>query len=430
MRMKASFQIINIDPPIGMNMAGFSERDHGAEGFHDPLTASVMVVDDGQKQAAIVSLDVIAVDSWLSQQVGQLAYKACGIDPANILISAIHTHSSTSASRNRSLQHQINGQTFSEAEDAYYIQLIHKLAGVICYGVRHLEPARIGYGVTQCEGLGTNRNDPAGYYDHDVVMLKAERENGELIGLLVSHACHPTVLNHYNYQYTADYVHYFRKTLSGAIGSSNVMFVQGCAGSASCRYTRHASSFEEAERLAQPLAGAVIAAWKNMEMTDTIKIDSRWIDLHLPVKAFASEAEVQAQIDGYKAEMERLKQQGAPESEIRRLYVTTQGAERNLNTLRRMTMTDITSRIGVLSLGLCRFIGLPGDVFGEIGRDLRARIPERTAVFGYTYDFIGYVVSKEGFERDCYERNLSYFDERAHDLILAQFDAAMKGETL
>lgn len=390
MRMKASFQIINIDPPIGMNMAGFSERDHGAEGFHDPLTASVMVVDDGQKQAAIVSLDVIAVDSWLSQQVGQLAYKACGIDPANILISAIHTHSSTSASRNRSLQHQINGQTFSEAEDAYYIQLIHKLAGVICYGVRHLEPARIGYGVTQCEGLGTNRNDPAGYYDHDVVMLKAERENGELIGLLVSHACHPTVLNHYNYQYTADYVHYFRKTLSGA----------------------------------------VIAAWKNMEMTDTIKIDSRWIDLRLPVKAFASEAEVQAQIDGYKAEMERLKQQGAPESEIRRLYVTTQGAERNLNTLRRMTMTDITSRIGVLSLGLCRFIGLPGDVFGEIGRDLRARKPERTAVFGYTYDFIGYVVSKEGFERDCYERNLSYFDERAHDLILAQFDAAMKGETL
>lgn len=40
--MRVGISRMNITPALGMSMAGFRERDHGAESIHDLLYATVM----------------------------------------------------------------------------------------------------------------------------------------------------------------------------------------------------------------------------------------------------------------------------------------------------------------------------------------------------------------------------------------------------
>lgn len=424
--MKAAFQIINLEPPIGYSMAGFTERDHGAEGIHDPITGSVLLLDDGTEKAAIVSLDIIAIDSIVHAQVAKKVAAATSIRPENILISAIHTHSSVDATRINGVAAKIQKTEYSDGQIAYYHQMIDKIAGMIVSADRNLKPAKIGYGVSVCHGLGTNRNDPKGYYDPRVYLLKAETLEGELIGLLVSHGCHPTILNHHNFLFTADYVGAFRKTMSKLMNADKVMFLQGAAGSASCRYTRKESTFVQAEKLSYHLSAAVLDQWEELEMKEELSIESFWDTLTLPVKDYGSEAEILEQIADYKSRMAVLERENAHPSDIRKLYVTLQGAERNLKAMRENTLKEISAPIQILKLGPCSIAGLPGDVFGEIGRDVCDLVEGPCFAAGYANDFIGYIVSKEGYKMDCYERNLSYFDERAHDLILQKVQALLK----
>lgn len=418
--MKAAFNIVNLDPPIHYAMAGFSERDHGAEGLHDSITGSVLLLDDGTQKAAIVSLDLIAIDPIITEEVGKIVAAHSNIAEKNILIGAIHTHSSVDGTRIHGLAAKIAKTEYTEGQKAYYRLLIDKIAGMILEADRHLQPAKIGFGLSKCVGLGTNRNDPKAYYDHNVYMIKTTTLDGELIGLLVNHACHPTILNHHNYLYTADFIGAFRETMNDIFHQNKVMYLQGAAGSASCRYTRKGSTFADAKSLSHHLSAAVLDQVDDIEMQEEFKISSLWTNITLPVKDYGDEETILNQITNYKKKLADLEAQKANPSDIRKMYVTLQGAERNLVAKKANTYKEVTSKIQILNLGICAIATLPGDVFGEIGRDVCALVDVPCFAAGYANDFIGYIVSNEGFKMDCYERNLSYFDDRAHDIIVKQ----------
>ncbi len=393
--MKAAFKIVNLDPPIGYPMAGFSERNHGSEGLHDHITGSVLVLDDGKNKAAIVSLDIIAIDSTVTKKVGELVAKNTSILSENILIGAIHTHSSIDATRINGVHAKINNLTYNEGQIAYYNLMIDKIAGIIIEADKDLCPAKIGFGVSTCVGLGTNRNDPSAFYDKNVNLLKVESIDGQLICLLVNHACHPTVLNHNNFLYTADFVGAFRETMNDVLHGAKVMYLQGAAGSASCRYTRKGSTFKDAKKLSNHLAAAVIDKMDDIEVSDHLEISCSWGKITLPVKEYGTEEEILAQIDSYKTKLDLMKKENADPKEVRKMYVTLQGAERNLNAKRRNKYKEISANIQLLKLGPCSIVTLPGDVFGEIGRDVCALIDGPCFAAGYANDFIGYIVSNE-----------------------------------
>lgn len=426
--MKAAFKIVNLDPPIGYPLGGFSERNHGAEGLHDHITASILVLDDGKKKTAIVSLDVIAIDSFVFAEVGRKVAINTSILPENILIGAIHTHSSVDATRINGIHAKINNSKYSSGQIAYYNLLIDKIVGGITETDLELSPAKIGFGISKCVGLGTNRNDPNAYYDNNVYMLKVESIEGHLICLLVSHACHPTVLNHNNYLYTADFVGAFRETMESVLHGQKVMYLQGACGSASCRYTRKGSTFKDAKMLSNHLVAAVIDKMDDIEMSDYLAIESIWGNITLPVKEYGTEDEIIAQINGYKNKLEQMQKDNANPKDIRKMYVTLQGAERNLNAKRNNKYKEISSKIQLLKLGPCSIVSLPGDVFGEISRDVCALIDGPCFAAGYANDFIGYIVSNEGYEMDCYEKNNSFFDNRAHNIIVEQFKSMINSK--
>ena len=83
---------VNITPDKKISLAGqFAERI--SEYVEKPLTATAMAVECGGDQMIMISTDLVAVGMNLEEAVrAALAGNDVGLDPAKIMISAIHTH--------------------------------------------------------------------------------------------------------------------------------------------------------------------------------------------------------------------------------------------------------------------------------------------------------------------------------------------------
>src|ERR1700685_79199 len=85
---RAGVSRVDITPPVGHPMGGYSERKHGATGTHDPLYATVLVIESGENNLALVTCDL---RSFVSTRVGEFARQKFGV--RNTIISVSHTHS-------------------------------------------------------------------------------------------------------------------------------------------------------------------------------------------------------------------------------------------------------------------------------------------------------------------------------------------------
>src|ERR1700692_190653 len=85
---RAGVARVDITPPIGHEMGGYSARKHGSTGLHDPLYATVLVIESGNNSIALVTCDL---RSFVSTRVGELAKQKFNIQTT--LIDVSHDHS-------------------------------------------------------------------------------------------------------------------------------------------------------------------------------------------------------------------------------------------------------------------------------------------------------------------------------------------------
>src|SRR5579872_5877038 len=102
---RAGVARIDITPPIGHPMGGYSERKGPATGTHDPLYATVLVIESGGNSIALVTCDL---RSFVSTRVGDLAKQRFGIK--NTLIDVAHDHSGP-------LTWELRSPWYAQAED-------------------------------------------------------------------------------------------------------------------------------------------------------------------------------------------------------------------------------------------------------------------------------------------------------------------------
>jgi len=89
--------VVDITPPLGIELAGFHYRSLENErlitGIRQPIAARALVLQIGNTQAAIVSLDICGVAGEMTGRVQAQVAKQTGIPAANVRICATHTHS-------------------------------------------------------------------------------------------------------------------------------------------------------------------------------------------------------------------------------------------------------------------------------------------------------------------------------------------------
>ena len=95
---------VSITPDKKISLAGqFAERI--SQYVEKPLTVTAMAVDSGDDQMVLVSCDLVSIGANLVDLVREkLAGNKLGLDPAKVILSAIHTHTGPAYSRARRQQ--------------------------------------------------------------------------------------------------------------------------------------------------------------------------------------------------------------------------------------------------------------------------------------------------------------------------------------
>lgn len=220
---------VDVTPPNGIQLAGYSATNRPADGVLDPLYAQALVLDDGKSKAAIVTLDLIFTPPDAEMRAVRARAKASA-NVADVIFLASHTHS---------------GPLFFD-QKAWLATLVDKIGSAIEQADRNRKPARIGaaWGQTQ---IGFNRRyvPPEGAavmhwrnatktatfpVDPTVGVLRIDSEDATPIAILVNYACHPVVFGPDNRKYSADFPGEMRKTIERAIPGALAFYLQGGAG--------------------------------------------------------------------------------------------------------------------------------------------------------------------------------------------------------
>lgn len=252
-------------PDTALPLSGYRGRTEGFKGIHDDLSVRAIVVDDGVSQAALITCEVIAISSALSEKMTERLTKESGISRDSILLAAVHTHAAPALG------------TYGEPAEgdvarrrAEYVQ---KLEDAVLSAVRQaqarLQPARVGFGTGKAN-VSMNRrarnadggwmlgDNPDGVSDKTVAVIKFETLSGEPLAIFSNYAVHGTVLGPGNLQISADLPGATARVVEKHFGANVVSpWSSGAAGDQDPIY-RVGTDFRNVAALGQLLGEEVI----------------------------------------------------------------------------------------------------------------------------------------------------------------------------
>ena len=225
--LRAGVAKVDITPPIGIPLGGYDVREGPATGIHDPLHVVVIVFDDGETRAAIVSLDILQVLQQAGDSIRSAIQSATGIHKDHIIINASHTH----------------GSPWFDADIHYKNEIIARSAEAARIAVSQLRQVSLGYGegeidfninrrTIDADGKCCPKLNPKGICDHRVKVLRIDDSDSMTPMSVIMHVvCHSNVFRGENTEVSGDFPGVAKSFIERAYyNSTTAMFLQGCAG--------------------------------------------------------------------------------------------------------------------------------------------------------------------------------------------------------
>ncbi len=420
--LRAGASRVNITPFLGGPMAGYSARNRGSESIHDELYAKALVLDDGRTSVGLITTDLIGIDREFSEQIRGLVEERVGIPPDRVWMCGSHTHFGPAVSTVRTEQEDADPY-----DRSYRDVLAVKLATAVQLAHDRLRPARLGGGATRAEGISYNRRlirhdgkvemsltlPPPydglkfGPMDPEVGLLKIEgKADGDTIASLVNFACHPVSSTDRMYEFTADYPGYAMDLIESVEGGI-CLFALGCAGNIVPIQRQGRSK----RQVGLSLGGCALNALQWIQTTGQLSIRAGRKTIELPLRKFPSAARMEQQITDAEAALNDALKSKAPSREITECREAL-GLARNLPrwSERFSGRKTRSTEIQVFWLGNIPVIGLPGEVFVELGLRIKKALDAfPVLVVSLSNDSAGYIPDDRAYRQGGYESNVSAF---------------------
>ncbi len=229
----------DITPTKPVHMAGYSSRKELSQGIHDPLSARVVVFESGGKRVVLISVDNLGFYNNTAEPIRSSVMDRCKLQPSELLLCAIHTHSAPTLTLNEGKDHPNNIE--------YTKNLIVTLGNLVEKAIQSMEPASIGVG-RGYSPVGMNRRqrvagasggpdtirlgrNPYGPTDKEVLVMKLSRPDGTAVGAIFDYACHSTSLGPQNMTVSGD-VHGMAEQFAEKVlgGQTQVQAFVGASG--------------------------------------------------------------------------------------------------------------------------------------------------------------------------------------------------------
>nr|MBC7243817.1 neutral/alkaline non-lysosomal ceramidase N-terminal domain-containing protein [Chloroflexota bacterium] len=405
---------VDITPPVGAGFDGYSARQGTSLGVLDPLLAQLLLLKCGEDQIVLISMDLLGVSLDFTQRVRAGIEQAIGVPTHCTMVTCSHTHSGAGGF----LPHIPGIHTAPDPDLQRMVE--RKLVGAAIWAQECLQPARLGVGKGEVEGIGLNRNDPeSGVVDHDVVVLRVDDASGQPIAVVMNYGCHPTVLGYQNLFFSADYPGAARAALRSIYPHTVFLYTNGASGDISTRFTRRGQSYDEVERMGRILAGEVLKEMQLIVMQDTVRLGAHVTEVEPKFRCFPSSDEAQRELERLQAELEALKAAGATHGEIRRATTRVEGAMGQAMMAKQLdNVKPRSSQVQLLQIGDLALVGWPGEAFTRTVMEIKqqSKYPY-TAVVSYANDYLGYFPDAVSIAEGTYEALISpYGADAAEEL--------------
>jgi hypothetical protein len=291
-------------------------------------------------------------------------------------------------------------------DESYAQYLVSRVIDVFGQALARLEQAQLGFGrciewrvahnrrVVMRDGTarthGTFRDPEALYLegpiDPEVAVVAARSvATGDLIGALVNFACHPT---HHGGDGAIDagYPGALARALQEQ-GCPVTLFLNGASGNVHTADPRRGGEGLSAERVGDILAQDVSGVLQEMSFDLEARVSAVSRTIELPYRR-VTDAEVAGQVRGAQR------------------FVDPAIYDRTIPALveRIQQQQAYTAEIQVLLLGDCAVVGVPGELFVELGLQIKENAyPTRALVATCANGRAGYIPTREAFRRGGYE---------------------------
>jgi len=382
--LRAGFARTDITPTQPVTLSGYESRKGLSQGVHDPLSARVVAFEHAGRRLVLVSTDVIGFyGGGTVESLRKAILDACQLEPAELFLCAIHTHSAPTVTFDAEKGHSNNVE--------YSRTLQAKLAEAARAALASLGPVQFGAG-TGASPVGSNRREPVkdssgkakivlgrnplAAIDREVQVLKVARVGAnEPAAVLFAYATHSTCMGPKNY------------VISGDVHGLAEQFLERYLG---------------AGVLAPAFAGASgdIDPW--FRVLPEFKTANGWMPEPVLLGTMLGE-EVARVLAG----IQKLDTNGPVGSLFKTIELPgkPRGEAQPSGAVPPTRFNVTVGRVGEVA-----FAGLGGEVFNELGQAIKAASPfPLTMVITHCNGAAGYVPTRPSYAEGGYEVQSSAF---------------------
>lgn len=390
----------DITPPPGIRLSGYAGRTGPNTGCRDPLYASALYLDDGESAALILTLDVMGIAPRTDVRLRVLIGSELGMTADAVLVACSHTHAGPAT---------IHARGTGDFEAVWTEEVLARAVRAAASARRDASAMTLRQGRGVCFA-GINRRQavskaskPNQFCDPTCRVLLLERR-GQPAAALVHYAMHPVTLGNDNRRVSADWVGAMRARMKQTLNCP-VLFLQGCCGDINPRLC-HGEQFCEA--VGADVAGSALSCLDGLRSIENPRLHMGAAEAVIPLRPLPSEEEL-----AQREQAARVCLAGADDETTslfaRDLAQADLEWAKACRDYRRhgVEPSSVTGRVSALSLGEIVLIGLPGEIFSEIGMDIEAAVPGAWTV-GYTNGNLGYLYPDQALDEGGYEVELAY----------------------
>lgn len=392
--LKAGIARKDITPAKPVTMSGYAGRTGLSQGVHDPLSARAVALEQDGKRLVLVSADLIGFYQ-AGPGIRNAIMTACRLEPSELFLTAIHTHSAPTPTLEGDKGHA-NNVEYTRWLETQLVDMVREALG-------NMVPVKLGFG-SGSSPVGVNRREPvpntankpdkvklgrnpAAATDREVQVLKLSRaDRDELLAVLFAYATHSTSMGPKNLLISGD-VHglaaqFIEKYLGHGVIAPDFA---GASGDIDPWY-RVLPTFETANGwVPEPVLQGTMLGEEVVHVLQGIQKPVASAPIRTAIKTVTLPAKA---------------------GEVKDPDVAGRPAE----------MTISVARVGDVAL-----VGLGGEVFNEIGRKIKAASPfAHTIIITHCNGGAGYLPTAASYPDGGYEVQSSRFGPGADEQVIQE----------
>jgi hypothetical protein len=396
--LKAGVGRVSINPleeKIPTQLGGYGGRNgKPAEGTLDTIYGKVILFDSGGEKSALIAVDTCTVPICVAEEtLKKAAIEGLSLD--RLLIPASHTHTGLEGYSldRRNVANNPHIGIFSEASLSF---VTDRLAKALREANAALQPVKAGSGAVDLPNMNRNRRGSK-CVDPQITVLRLDKADGSPYALLINYTAHGTFVSEHDMLVSSEWAGSMQRTVEDLIGGGvTCLYANGAEGDISPQGRVGGSRYEQAWNYGRQvgIAAARLAQGLHSEGVSRFATGCEWVTLP-----------------------PRL---GAPD------FVKIAGTEYHVTAqqLAQMVQMLFPEKAPIYALRLNEFemVTFPGEPICELGSAVKAALRRagigHACVAALTTDEIGYILTKEEYQKSGYEATASFYGDSLGGLLL------------